>query len=946
MLSSAAWATSSTVSKAAWRRTFTSARTLLAPTIAIRRETKHRWERRAPLLPTHVSKLKAQGIDVLVQPSTIRVVGDDAYVRAGATVTDDLSAADVVLGIKEVEPHNLVANKTYVYFSHTHKGQAYNMGMLRDVLDKKVRLLDYELITDDKGKRTVMFGTFAGYAGMVDGLHSLGLRMLGMGYGSPFLNVGMAHSYPTLDHAKRTLRDIGEVISRDGLARAFGPLVVTFTGTGNVSGGARDVFECLPHEYVKPSDLPALMKSWDPRKVYGVVVDVQDHVVRTDGGQFAFDHYVKHPEVYKSEFATKIAPYTTMLVTGHYWDTQYPRLITKEQAKEHWHDWEKAKRMVTIADISCDIGGAIEFMSHAAKIDDPWFIYDPVSGKEHKDITGRGTQIMSVDILPAELPLESSQYFGDKLLPILADLAHGKTDKAVLQRATIAADGKLLPRHAWLEPKLPAPGSVASSAPTAALPRKRIVVLGSGFVAGPLVEYLLRRDEFDVTIASNNLAEAEALASATRSPSRVTVTSASVHPSHVPADLAAVLDTADVVVSLVPAALHLPVAEACIAKGTPMVTASYISDGMRALDKAARDAGVVIMNEVGLDPGIDHLTAKQFVDDVRANGGQVEGFTSWCGGLPAPEDSGNALGYKFSWSPRGVLLAAMNSAVYMKDGQKVHIPSEKLLTSALNVDLYKGYALEGIANRDSLAYIDQYELDRAHLKTMFRGTLRYKGYARLVHNLRLLGMLGTSAVAGVESTSAVTDTMTWAQWMQRLLGSNSDSPAALASAAAAALKTVGVPAAEIDETVAALTEFDMLSSTRPAFPAGSVAAAAPHPVALDATCARLQQALVYTEGERDMVAMHHEFDIRTRGGKRERHTATLVTYGAPIGTPGGATAMATTVGLPAAIATEMVLDGKIKDAGVLAPMKRDVYEPMLGVLTREGITFVERSRAI
>ncbi|KAI9164371.1 hypothetical protein H9P43_008210 [Blastocladiella emersonii ATCC 22665] len=913
-----------------------------APTVGIRRETKHKWERRTPVLPEHVSALVKDGIRVVVQPSTIRVVGDERYRAAGAEIAEDLSSADVIVGIKEVEPAALLKDKAYLYFSHTHKAQPYNMPMLQDVLDKKIRLLDYELITDDHGRRQVMFGTFAGYAGMLDGLHAMGLRMLAMGFGTPFLNVGMAHTYPTLNHAKNTLRDLGKVIAADGLPRAFGPVVVTFTGTGNVSLGAQEVFKCLPHEFIKPADLQKLVDSgnWDSRKIYATVVDVADHVVRRDGksGKFDFAHYLANPAEYTSEFATKIAPYTTLLVTGHYWDTQFPRLITTAQAKQGFREWQKKHRMITIADVSCDIGGALEFMSHAAKIDDPWFMYNPATGKEHKDIGGEGIQIMSVDILPAELPLESSQYFGDKLLPYLKDLAKGKFDAPVLARATIAADGKLLPRHAWLNEKLPKSTSVKSAGAPAAAGRQRVVVLGSGFVAGPLVDYLLRRPNVDITLASNNLAEAQRLAS-TRDASRIRIEEVEVHPTQMNAKLAGVLKTGDVVVSLVPASLHIPVAQSCIDQKIHLVTASYISPAMQQLDAAAQKAGVTIMNEVGLDPGIDHLTAKQFIDEVHAHGGQLEGFVSWCGGLPAPEDSGNPLGYKFSWSPRGVLLAAMNAAVYRKDGKEVHVPSEKLLQSAQKVNMYKGFALEGLPNRDSLAYIDQYQLDRKVLQTMFRGTLRYEGYSRLVHHMRTLGLLGTSALPGLDRAAAAATS--WPALLASLLGTKAHDAATLETAIRARLTAAGAPAAEIAETVAALSWMGMFDASASAFPAGSVAGTAAHPVALDATCAQLQAKLVYGEGERDMVAMHHEFTIRTRAGKRAHHTATMVAYGDPL--PTGYTAMAKTVGLPAAIAAEMLLEGKIAAHGVLAPMARDVYEPMLGVLHKEGIKFVEKS---
>lgn len=171
--------------------------------IGIRREAKNRWERRVPLLPDQVERLvHEQGVRVFIQPSTKRVIPDEKYSAAGAVVQEDLSIADVILGVKEVPIKDMIPSKTYMYFSHTHKGQPYNMRMLQSVMDKKIRLLDYELLTNESGSRIVQFSKFAGYAGMVDGLHSLGHRLLALGYGNPFLAIGMSYMYRCLADAR------------------------------------------------------------------------------------------------------------------------------------------------------------------------------------------------------------------------------------------------------------------------------------------------------------------------------------------------------------------------------------------------------------------------------------------------------------------------------------------------------------------------------------------------------------------------------------------------------------------------------------------------------------------------------------------------------------------------------------------------------------------------
>lgn len=170
--------------------------------------------------------------------------------------------------------------------------------------------------------------------------------------------------------------------------------------------------------------------------------------------------------------------------------------------------------------------------------------------------------------------------------------------------------------------------------------------------------------------------------------------------------------------------MHVPIAEECIRQKRHMITASYISADMQRLDGAAREAGVLLLNEIGLDPGLDHLAAMDIIDAAKLRGEHIESFVSWCGGLPAPEHSNNCLGYKFSWSPRGVLLATQNDARYMRNGRIVKVSGAELLQAAVDVDIHPALKFEGLPNRDSLKYIELYRLEG--IETMFRGTLRYK----------------------------------------------------------------------------------------------------------------------------------------------------------------------------------------------------------------------------
>ncbi|KAJ1920969.1 hypothetical protein H4219_001022 [Mycoemilia scoparia] len=919
--------------------------------IGIRRENKNRWERRVPLLPQHVAQLiKETGTKVIVQPSTKRIVPDEAYAKAGAIISEDLSAADVILGIKEVPIEQLIPNKTFVVFSHTHKGQDYNMPTLKAVLEKNIRLLDYELLVDPESKkRLVLFGKFAGYAGMIDCIHGLGQRLLGLGYHTPFIHVAMAHMYPTLTAARKELNTIGELIKEHGLPNDFGPFVFTFTGSGNVSQGAQSVFRELPHEYVTPDQLATLvnMKPEDRpadynKKVYGVVVNAPDYLVRKDGGSYDRAEYRAHPDRYESQFITKIAPYTSVLVNGLFWSTEFPRLMTNEHLREFQANPRYKSRMLSLMDITCDIGGSFEFMSHASTIGDPFFYVNALGSskklEQHKDVEKGGIQINSIDNLPTELPLEASETFANALYPFAKAMALNKfNDDPVLTNARITDfGGTLLEPHLHLTGKLEAllppppsvtkdvsePGSPTStnSSITTKTPdsRQKVLVVGSGRVVGPLLDYLHAFPNIEILLASNQLEEAKSLA---KGFDRVTITDLDVSSSK---QLDALVSQSDVVVRfLVPASLHPTIARSAIRNQKSVITASYISDEM----KAAKDSSVTILNEIGLDPGIDHCSAMKVIDEIHKKGHKLTSFISWCGGLVAPDNSNNALGYKFSWSPRGVLTAGLNPAKFKLNGQVETIEGTNLMKQHFsNVPLYKGFAFEGLANRNSLDYVDVYGLNIDHLNTMLRGTLRFKGYADLMEGFRRLGLLDPSPVVNkiFENSSNYTE------FMQHLLGTSE-------IRSGVALRLGLKPNHPIVERiVAAFHEFGIMGPNVINEPIQA-------PSTLDAFCHILQRSLTLNLMDRDMVCMVHEFEALTPKGNTEIYKSSLVAYGDPASThsSGGSTAMAKTVGIPAAVATHLLLQGKIKTKGVIRPTLKEIYEPMLDILATQNITFNE-----
>ena len=249
---------------------------------------------------------------------------------------------------------------------------------------------------------------------------------------------------------------------------------------------------------------------------------------------------------------------------------------------------------------------------------------------------------------------------------------------------------------------------------------KKALVLGAGYVSAPVIEYLTRDSDLGITLCSGIKAEADAVALAHERTEPVLL-----DVMERPDLLNDLVKSHDVVVSLLPWTLHPEIAKVAIANKTNMVTASYLSDGIKGLEQEAIDAGVTIVNECGVDPGIDHFLAMECFDNVHQGGGKVESFISFCGGLPAPECSDNALGYKFSWSPRGALLNMLSGARYLQNGDVIDIEENGgLMDAAQPMDFLPGFSLEGYPNRDSTIYTDLYGIREAH--TVLRGTLRYK----------------------------------------------------------------------------------------------------------------------------------------------------------------------------------------------------------------------------
>jgi saccharopine dehydrogenase (NAD+, L-lysine-forming) len=383
--------------------------------IGIRREDKNEWEKRAPLTPAHVKELKEKyGIRVIVQPSAIRVFPDEDYCRAGAEISEDLEPASVVFAVKEIPEQLLRQDRTYVFFSHTIKGQSYNLKMLDKLMRLKTNLIDYEKIQNQKNQRLLFFGEYAGLAGMIETLHAFGQKLKLQGFETPFEHIRQAYQYSSLEQAKAEIRRVGEEIAGRGLPLDLSPMVIGFAGYGNVSRGAQEIFDLLPHKVISAQTLLEMFESFgqDNQNIFKVVFKEED-MVRPLEGEFALQDYFQHPERYESRFSDYL-PYLQVLTNCIFWTDRYPRLVTKSWLKDSTVLSSNLNLRV-IGDISCDIDGSIEITHQATKPDNPCFTYFPEKDDFEDGVQRRGVTVMAVDNLPCEFPRESSEYFSSVL---------------------------------------------------------------------------------------------------------------------------------------------------------------------------------------------------------------------------------------------------------------------------------------------------------------------------------------------------------------------------------------------------------------------------------------------------------------------------------------------------------------------------------------------------
>ncbi len=430
-------------------------------TIGIRREDKNEWERRVPLVPSDVADLmRDNDLDFIVQPSPIRVFTDEDFSAAGVTVAEDISTADIVVAVKEV-PISMVQEKTvYLCFSHTIKGQAYNMPLLRRFLDTGATLIDYERIADEQNRRLIFFSLHAGYAGAIETLVALGQRLKTQGTETPLLDIKHAYEYNSLVEAQNHLRQIGARIASEGMGPLQEPVIIGVAGYGNVAKGCAAILSCLPVREIAVSELAAAgqgsVQEYGP--LLQVVFKEGDMVEpRSSEAQFVLQDYYQRPENYRGVFAGYL-PDLDALLNTIYWTEDYPRLVTKKWVKANYGEG-KSPRLKVIGDISCDIEGSIEVTLKAPMPEAPCYVYDPETGGVTDGVEGNGPVIMSVDNLPCELPRESSEHFSSVLRDLVPALGQAdfRSDfgglhlPSHLKKAVITHRGELTPNYRYLQ---------------------------------------------------------------------------------------------------------------------------------------------------------------------------------------------------------------------------------------------------------------------------------------------------------------------------------------------------------------------------------------------------------------------------------------------------------------------------------------------------------------
>jgi saccharopine dehydrogenase-like NADP-dependent oxidoreductase len=437
-----------------------------------------------------------------------------------------------------------------------------------------------------------------------------------------------------------------------------------------------------------------------------------------------------------------------------------------------------------------------------------------------------------------------------------------------------------------------------------------VLILGAGMVSRPIVNYLLNQPDFSVIMASRTVSKAEKIING--HPKGIAI-SLNVNNDK---ELENLISKSNIVVSLLPYSFHVKVGLFCIKHNKHLITTSYVSKDMKELDQSAKDADILILNECGLDPGIDHMSAMRIIHDIESKNGKIISFRSTTGALPAHEVCNNPFGYKFSWSPRGVLLASKNSAKWFEDGEIISIPGQKLFENYILQDVPGIGTFENYPNRDSIPYRDIYNLKDA--KTVYRGTFRMTGWCETIRCIVELGWLSEKPIRDFNGK-------TYGDLTRKLIGIDNKKDIILSTVKFLGLKPYSAVIKRLEWLGLFGDEKLPVDKDKP----------------LDYLNSLTLNKMLLKKDERDMIVMHHEF-IAEYPSKKEFITSTLIDYGIP----NEDSAIARTVALPAAIAVKMIMQKKINIRGVQIPVIPNIYNPILDELKELGIIFKEKTVTI
>ncbi len=443
--------------------------------IAIRREDlSKRGEKRVAISPWLAREVTEAGHLLIVQPgihptkgTVKRAFSDQDYVDVGATISEDLSQAKVIFGLKEVEIDKILANKTYLIFSHTHKGQVKNRKMLKEFMDKGCSVVDYELVTYDSGARVITaFTYFAGYAGMIDTLWTVGKRFAMRGFKHPFSKVPQSIEKEDLGLLKRMMKEIGDEIREKGTPGDLPPFITVILGSGKTSTGAQEIYDLLPVESIPWYDLAEIFANGSRDRVYKCVMSITDMFrLKADAGVSVVtytkwtteereQHYFNHPGDFESNL-DHVLPYTTVLMNCILWSPEFPRTMPRTLTKKIW---EATPTLEAIGDITCDPEGSIEF-SKETWIDNPVFVYNPATDTSTNGFEGEGIAVMAVTNLPCEFSSDASKQFSSDMKGIIHGILEADHDAAsvetsglpqAVQRAAILWKGKFTEPYAYM----------------------------------------------------------------------------------------------------------------------------------------------------------------------------------------------------------------------------------------------------------------------------------------------------------------------------------------------------------------------------------------------------------------------------------------------------------------------------------------------------------------